>query len=63
MRAFGASGVAVTRRPVDAEQEGLTWVAGLEALDRLLAESDVVVLCLPLLPQTRHLVGRASFGR
>ena len=28
MRAFGASGVAVTRRPVDAEREGLTWVAG-----------------------------------
>ena len=61
MRAFGASGVAVTRRPVDAEREGLTWVAGSEALDRLLAESDVVVLCLPLLPQTRHLIGRTQF--
>ena len=61
MRAFGASGVAVTRRPIDAEREGLTWVAGSEALDRLLAESDVVVLCLPLLPQTRHLIGRAQF--
>jgi phosphoglycerate dehydrogenase-like enzyme len=57
MRAFGASGVAVTRRPVDASREGLTWVGGSDALNRLLAESDVVVLCLPLLPQTRHLIG------
>jgi phosphoglycerate dehydrogenase-like enzyme len=58
MRAFGASGVAVTPRPVDAEREGLAWAAGPEALERLLAESDVVVLCLPLLPRTQHLIGR-----
>lgn len=57
MRAFGATGLAVTPRPVEAEQEGLAWAAGPEALDRLLAESDVVVLCLPLRPQTRHLIG------
>jgi phosphoglycerate dehydrogenase-like enzyme len=62
MRAFGASGVAVTRRPVDAEREGLTWTAGLDGLDRLLAESDVVVLCLPLTPETRHLIAAKQLG-
>ena len=63
MRAFGASGVAVTPRPVDAKREGLAWAAGPEALNRLLAESDVVVLCLPLLPQTQHLIGREQLRR
>jgi TRAP-type C4-dicarboxylate transport system permease small subunit len=48
MRAFGARGVAVSRRPCAAAAEGLAWAGGWEDLDRLLAESDVVVLCLPL---------------
>lgn len=56
MRAFGASGVAVTRRPLDAAREGLAWTAGLDGLDRLLAESDVIVVCLPLTPDTRHII-------
>ncbi|WP_376966736.1 2-hydroxyacid dehydrogenase [Azospirillum sp. A26] len=62
MRAFGASGVAVTSRPARAEGEGLNWVAGTDGLDRLLAESDIVVLCLPLLPETRHLIGKAQLA-
>ncbi len=62
MRAFGASGVAVTSRPQTAEGEGLTWVAGPEGLDRLLAESDIVVLCLPLLPETHHIIGKAQLA-
>ena len=62
LRAFGASGVAVTPRPVDAKREGLAWAAGPEALNRLLAESDVVVLCLPLRPRTQHLIGREQLG-
>ena len=62
MRAFGATGVAVTRRPIDAAREGLAWAAGPEALERLLAESDVVVLCLPLLTQTRRLIGHRQLA-
>ena len=62
MRAFGASGVAITSREIDTEREGLTWAARPEYLNRLLAESDVVVLCLPLLPHTRNLIGEKQLA-
>jgi D-lactate dehydrogenase len=32
-------------------------------LDRLLARSDVVLVCCPLTPETRHLLGRSQFGK
>jgi gluconate 2-dehydrogenase len=32
------------------------------SLDRLLAESDVVTLHVPLTPETRHLIGRRELG-
>jgi phosphoglycerate dehydrogenase-like enzyme len=57
LRAMGARGVVVTRRPPDAAAEGLDWARGPEALPDLLAEADVVVLCLPLTEETRHLIG------
>ncbi|CAO3450595.1 D-3-phosphoglycerate dehydrogenase (EC 1.1.1.95) [Azospirillum argentinense] len=62
MRAFGATGVTVTPRPVDVEREGLRWAAGIDGLGRLLAESDVVVLCLPLRPDTRHMIDAARLA-
>jgi phosphoglycerate dehydrogenase-like enzyme len=62
MRAFGARGIAVTSHPIDLAREGLAWSDGPDALHRLLTESDVVVLCLPLLPRTRHLIGREQLG-
>lgn len=57
MRAFGARGIAVTRRTIDAAAEGLDWAGGWDDIDRLLADSDIVVLCLPLTPETRHMIG------
>ena len=63
LRAMGAQGVVVTRSDVDVEGEGLRWAARPEELHRLLAESDVVVLCLPLSDATRHLVSRAELVR
>lgn len=42
MRAFGARGVAASRRQRDAAAEGLARTGGWEDLDRLLAESDIV---------------------
>lgn len=42
-----------TRKPAAEKQLG----AQFSALDDLLKESDFVVLCVPLTPQTRHLLG------
>lgn len=61
-KAFGASAAAVTRRPIDAAEHGLQWTGRTDALPRLLAESDIVVLCLPLTPQTRHAIGAAQLA-
>ncbi|QHI98530.1 glyoxylate/hydroxypyruvate reductase A [Xylophilus rhododendri] len=38
--------------------EGVECFAGLETLDSVLAQADIVVLMLPLTPQTRHLFDR-----
>ena len=57
LRAMGARGVVVTRRPPDPAAEGLAWARGVDALPDLLSEADVVVLCLPLTDETRHLIG------
>lgn len=62
LRAMGARGVAVTRRPPDAEAEGLAWSRGSEALPDLLAEADVVVLCLPLTDATHHVIGAGQLA-
>ena len=57
-RAFGATGAAVTGRGnVDATGEGLDWAADVSQLERLLAESDVVVVSAPLDDRTRGMIG------
>jgi phosphoglycerate dehydrogenase-like enzyme len=63
-RAFGMRGVAITSgRPVRDGGEGLAWTGGPGDLGRLLAESDVVVLSLPLTPATTGLLGRDRVGQ
>jgi phosphoglycerate dehydrogenase-like enzyme len=54
-RAFDCAGAAVTGSGiVDAMAEGLAWAADVRSLDRLTADSDVVVVSAPL---TEHTVG------
>ena len=63
-RAFGARGVAVTRRgDVDAAAEGLDWTGTTDDLDPLLAAADVVVVSAPLTGDTRGLIGSRRAGR
>ena len=47
------------RRNPDVEAEGAWYVA----LERLLAESDIVSLHCPLMPQTRHMIDAAALER
>ncbi|MEV7086270.1 2-hydroxyacid dehydrogenase [Streptomyces sp. NPDC093085] len=63
-RAFGARGVAVTRRgEVDAAAHGLAWSGTVDDLGALLETSDVVVVSVPLGPATAGLIGPAEFAR
>jgi glyoxylate/hydroxypyruvate reductase len=43
--------------------EGIDCYAGMETLDTVLAQADIVVLMLPLTPQTRGLIDRARLLR
>lgn len=59
LRAFGVEGIAITGRgDVDADSHGLRWAGGGRGdLHRALAESDVLVLSVPLGAATRGMVG------
>ncbi|MPY55788.1 hydroxyacid dehydrogenase [Streptomyces spongiae] len=58
LRAFGAQGVAVTRRgDVDAVAERLAWAGGVDDLGVLMETADVVVVCVPLTDRTTGLIG------
>ena len=60
-RALGSSGAAVTGSGrLDAKAYGLDWAADVSKLDRLLDESDVVVVSAPLTPATTGMIGAAQ---
>lgn len=63
-RAFGARGVAVTRRgDVDAVARGLDWSGTVDDLGTLLETADVVVVSAPLTGATTGLIGAAELSR
>jgi len=58
--AFGMRRRAVDLRPIGEEERaglGLEWSGGMDQLDRLLVESDFVVLAVPFDEATRGLIG------
>ncbi|MFC7326259.1 2-hydroxyacid dehydrogenase [Marinactinospora rubrisoli] len=57
LRAFRAVGAAVTRTgTVDAAATGLEWAGDLSGLDRLLTESELLVVSVPLDGRTRGMI-------
>jgi phosphoglycerate dehydrogenase-like enzyme len=60
---FGVRLMGVKRHdPLKAKEElGLEWAGTPEEMDVLLGQSDYVVLCLPLTPESRHMIGRQAF--
>ena len=58
-RALRMDAVAVTRRPSPERADGLCWLGRLDDVDRLMREADVVLVALPLTPETRGIVGAA----
>lgn len=61
-RAFGVEVRTVTRTPSRAAGQ-VDWAGGLDRLDELLAGADFVVVCCPLTPETRGLIGAAQLAR
>lgn len=60
-QAFGMKLLA-TKRHVDPEGETPEWVVPPTQLDRLLRESDFVVLTVPATPETVGMIGRRELG-
>ncbi len=60
MRALGARVHAINRR--GATSEPIDWIGTDAQLDRLLAQSDIFVLSLPLTPATQGLIGRRELA-
>jgi phosphoglycerate dehydrogenase-like enzyme len=61
-RAFGMRCIAVTRT-MPTTEEPLDWIDTIGALDRLLGESDYVLIALPLSEETRGLFDGARLAR
>lgn len=61
---FGMRLIAVTRRPDAARLDGIDvdWLAGIGDLPELLRRSDYVFLCLPLTPDTAHIMDQRAFA-
>ncbi|TRW86292.1 hydroxyacid dehydrogenase [Mycolicibacterium sp. 018/SC-01/001] len=57
LRAFGCTAAAVTGSGRVAPDSGLLWAGDTGQLDRLMQESDVVVVSAPLTPQTTGMIG------
>ena len=62
-RPFGLRLLGVRRRPERGIPEGFDEVVGPDGLDRILAESDAVVIAAPATAETTNLIGRAELAR
>ena len=62
LRALGCSGAAVTGSGRVDPAHGLDWAAPTAALDRLMSESDVVVVSAPLTDRTAGMLGAAQLN-
>lgn len=60
LRPFGVKVLGMKRDPKP--MAGFDEIFGPTELDRLLTESDVVVVACPLTPETRHLLGAREFA-
>jgi D-2-hydroxyacid dehydrogenase (NADP+) len=59
--AFGIRVLGVRRRP-EAGGESAESVYGIDRLQELLSQADIVALCCPLTPETTGLIGTAAFA-
>ncbi len=60
---LGMRVLAIQRHPPENPPPGVERVLPSEGLDEVLAESDHLVLCLPLTDATAHIIGEEELGR
>ena len=60
---FGMKVIALRRRPAYGTIGHVERVYGKEQLDQFLAQSDVLVICAPLTPETHAMMGAAQFAQ
>ena len=65
LTAFEMRLIAVRRSAgtVNALADGFEWVGGMDRLEQLIAESDFLIICAPLTPETRGLFGEALLAK
>src|SRR5262249_47810795 len=59
----GVRGVKAQRDPTLAQSDGLDFLGGTEDIPRVMAESDFVLVCMPLTAQTDGLIGEREIAR
>lgn len=64
LKAFDVHLIGIKRHEPDKAMKelGLEWAGGRDDLRQLLERSDFVVLCLPLTPETTHLIDNEAFS-
>jgi phosphoglycerate dehydrogenase-like enzyme len=64
LKAFDVHLIGIKRHEPDRAMEelGLEWAGGSDDLKQLLERSDYVVLCLPMAPDTTHLIDKEAFS-
>ena len=64
LKAFDVHLIGIKRHEPDKAMKelGLEWAGGRDDLKQLLERSDYVVLCVPLTPETTHLIDNEAFS-
>jgi len=64
LKPFGVNLIGIKRHdPQTAKEDiGLAWAGTPAEMEVFLNRSDFVVLCLPLTPESRHIIGRQAFN-
>ncbi len=61
---FGMRLIGIKRNPDELTKRelGLDWIGGPAELEKLLEESDFVILCVPVTPETHHMINKDAFS-
>jgi phosphoglycerate dehydrogenase-like enzyme len=64
LQPFGVNLIGIKRHEPQLAKEdiGLEWAGTPADMEEFLNRSDYVLLCLPLTPESRHIIGRQSFN-
>lgn len=62
-QAFGASGRAIKNSPSTITPDGLAWIGTQRDLSRLMEQSDIAVVCMPLNEKTEGIISHVQLAQ